>query len=80
MPTILKTSQMKAKLGQILDKAVKRPQFVARKGHLLVIQKAGFPHTIPVRPAGFFADAYGDPERQAVEAAAFRATGFQPER
>ncbi len=41
--TILKPSQLKAKTGSILDKAIHSPQYVERAGTLLVIRKAEFP-------------------------------------
>jgi hypothetical protein len=41
--TILKPSQLKAKTGAILDRAIRSPQYVQRDGTLLVIKKAEFP-------------------------------------
>jgi hypothetical protein len=41
--TILKPSQLKARTGAILDKALHSPQYVERGGTLLVIKKAEFP-------------------------------------
>ena len=41
--TILKPSQLKAKTGEILDKAIESPQYVERGGTLLIITKAEFP-------------------------------------
>ena len=38
--TVLKPSQLKAKTGAILDKAIRSPQYVERSGTLLVITKA----------------------------------------
>ena len=40
MKAILKPSALKANTGRILDKAIKRPQYVNRNGVLLVITKA----------------------------------------
>ena len=40
MKAILKPSALRAKTGRILDKAIRRPQFVERNGVLLVITKA----------------------------------------
>jgi hypothetical protein len=40
MKTVLKPSQLKAATGKILDKAIRRPQYVNRNGVLLVITKA----------------------------------------
>ncbi|PWU20323.1 MAG: hypothetical protein C5B50_04190 [Verrucomicrobia bacterium] len=38
--TVLKPSQLKARTGAILDKAIRSPQYVERDGTLLVITKA----------------------------------------
>lgn len=40
MKTVLTPSQLKAATGKILDKAIRRPQYVNRNGVLLVIAKA----------------------------------------
>lgn len=38
--TILKSSQLKANTGKVLDSAIRKPQYVERNGTLLVITKA----------------------------------------
>ena len=38
--TVLKPTELKANLGGVLDRATKSPQYVIRKGQLLVITKA----------------------------------------
>jgi hypothetical protein len=38
--TVLKPTDLKADLGRVLDRAVRSPQYVMRKGQLLVITKA----------------------------------------
>ena len=40
MKTVIRPSQLKAATGKILDKAIRRPQYVNRNGVLLVITKA----------------------------------------
>ena len=40
MIAVLKTSEVHADTGKVLDKAVHHPQYVERKGVLLVITKA----------------------------------------
>ncbi len=40
MKTVLKPSQLRVATGKILDKAIRRPQYVKRNGILLVITKA----------------------------------------
>ena len=40
MITVLKPSELKAETGKILDKAIKQPQYVKRKGVVLVITNA----------------------------------------
>ena len=47
--TVLKPSQLKADTGAILDKAIQAPQYVERKGTLLVITKAKL---MPAREEG----------------------------
>jgi hypothetical protein len=44
--TILKSSQLKADAGRVLDRAISAPQYVERHGTLLVITKANL---IPAR-------------------------------
>ena len=44
--TILKSSQLKSNAGRVLDRAIRKPQYVERNGTLLVITKAN------LRPAG----------------------------
>jgi len=48
--TILKSSQLKAEAGRVLDRAIRAPQYVERKGTLLVITKvrlaSGGDHTL----------------------------------
>ena len=39
---VLKPSQLKARTGAILDRAIHSPQYVERGGTLLVIKKAEF--------------------------------------
>jgi len=41
MNSVLKPSELRAETGKILDRAIKRPQYVNRNGVLLVITKAG---------------------------------------
>jgi len=50
--TVLKPSQLKAKTGAILDRAIRSPQYVERGGTLLVIKKAEFvpAHDVPLSP------------------------------
>jgi hypothetical protein len=38
--TILKSSQLKANAGRVLDQAMRAPQYIERNGTLLVITKA----------------------------------------
>ena len=38
--TVLKSSQLKARTGKVLDSAIRKPQYVERNGILLVITKA----------------------------------------
>jgi hypothetical protein len=40
MVTVLKPSELKADTGAVLDAAIDKPQYVSRKGVLLVITKA----------------------------------------
>jgi hypothetical protein len=44
--TILKSSQLKSNAGRVLDRAIRKPQYVERNGTLLVITKAH------LKPAG----------------------------
>lgn len=78
--TVLKASELHAETGRILDAATQQPQYVMRDGVLLVIQLASRAE-VTVRPEGYFADAYGDPERERRELAAFAAApAFTSER
>ena len=43
MITVLKPSELKSDTGGVLDKAIRSPQYVSRKGVLLVITKAELP-------------------------------------
>ena len=38
--TVLKPTELKADVGGVLDRAIESPQYVMRKGQLLVITKA----------------------------------------
>ncbi len=80
MLKVFKPSELKANTGGILDKAIKTPQFVERGGTLLVIKVAELVPEMPLRPDGYFADAYGDAGRNEREHKAFTTTSFQPER
>ncbi len=40
MKSVLKPSELKADTGKVLDRAIKRPQYVQRNGVLLVITVA----------------------------------------
>jgi hypothetical protein len=44
--TVLKSSQLKSDTGRVLDRAIRKPQYVERNGTLLVITKAN------LKPAG----------------------------
>jgi hypothetical protein len=44
--TILKSSQLKSSTGRVLDRAIRKPQYIERNGILLVITKAN------LKPAG----------------------------
>ena len=44
--TILKSSQLRSSTGRVLDRAIHAPQYVERKGILLVITKANL---VPAR-------------------------------
>lgn len=70
MNDILQTSDLKRRTGKILDAAVRRPQFITRKGRLFQLSVTiltGNP------PAGYYADAYPLPaERRVRESAAGR--------
>ena len=48
MPTVHKVSDFKPAAGKIFDAARKEPQYVVRKGDLLVIQKACTP-PVPIQ-------------------------------
>jgi hypothetical protein len=78
--TILQPSELKAETDRVLDEALKEPQYVERAGNLLVITRADVVSGVPLRPDGYFADAYDDAERAERERQALAATQFQPER
>ncbi len=72
---VLMTSDLKARAGEILDAAVKEPQFVFRDGHLLMISAVEPAGGVRIFPEGYFRDAYDNypKERAALEAAAAKA-------
>jgi hypothetical protein len=64
-----------------LDAAIDKPQYVERHGHILVITLAETVRSVPLRPEGYFADAYGDAQREERERKAFQAApAFRAER
>lgn len=78
--TIFKTSDIKASPGKIFEAAKSSPQYLVREDTLFVLSVADLTAGVVFRPDGYFADSYNDPERAAVEKAAFTATKFKAER
>ncbi len=69
---LLTVSQLKASAGRILDRAISgSPQYIVRSGEVVMIVKAQLLAGVEDRPAGYFAEAYRDPdpERLALEKA-----------
>lgn len=69
---LLSVSELKASAGQILDRArAGKPQYVVRGGDVVIISKAELLTAVEERPAGYFSDAYVNPdaERMAFEKA-----------
>ena len=69
---LLTVSELKASAGQILDRALSgKAQYIVRGGAIAMITKADLLAGVEVRPPGYFADAYRDPdpERLALEKA-----------
>ena len=73
--TVLMTSDLKARAGEILDSAREEPQFIFRGGQLFVISTAE-PSGVPFRPDGYFAEDVAGEDRQSLRNAA--AAAHQP--
>ncbi|MDD5140709.1 MAG: hypothetical protein PHY43_10675 [Verrucomicrobiales bacterium] len=57
--TVLMTSDLKTRAGEILDAAKNEPQFIFRDGQIYMLSPV-YPSSVPTQPDGFFADAYGE--------------------
>lgn len=69
---LFSVSELKASAGQIVDRALAgKPQYVVRRGSVVILSKAELITGVEERPPGYFADAYRnpDPERIAFEKA-----------
>ena len=67
MIQVVTPSALKAQAGQVLDKAIKRPQYVIRNGVLLVITKADLPASasaaLPWELRSTALDSFYDPDK-----------------
>ena len=69
---LLSVSELKSSAGQVVDRALAgKPQYVVRRGSVVIISKAEMIVGVEERPSGYFAEAYSDPdaERLAFEKA-----------
>ncbi len=79
---LLSVSELKAKAGKILDRALAgQPQYVVRSGEVVQIAKTGLLVGIEDRPPGYFADDYAKaPDERLAFERAMSKTRQRPER
>lgn len=61
--TILKLNQFKSNVGRVLDRAIRKPQYVERNGTLLVIMKADLAYVLPWELRSKNLESFYDPAK-----------------